>query len=283
LIFVAMASATSDLAPRLSAIAAEAQGQVFMACALPKVRLDCNLRATGRPPMQSVFKFPLVLAALRRIEQGEFHLDQPIRFLPGDRILPTSYSPLQDKYPNANVDVPLRELMRLAVSLSDNAASEVLLRILGGPGRVTKYVHSLGIRGFMLQDGEATLHRDDQAQYRNWFEPRAAVKLLRLLHDRSPLNAEHTALLQQWMTESPTGPKRIKGLLPATAIVTHKTGTSGVRQGVTAATNDMALITLPNGKRLALAIFVTDAKAAPEVIESVIARLAKAVYDEAGR
>ena len=254
-----------------------------MACSLPKMRLDCNLRAEGRPPMQSVFKFPLVLAALRRIEQGEFQLDQPIRFLPGDRILPITYSPLQDKYPNANIEVPLRELMRLAVSFSDNAASEILLRILGGPVRVTAYLHSLGIRGFMLQDGEATLHRDDQAQYRNWFEPRAAVKLLRLLHDRSPLNAEHTALLQLWMTESPTGLKRIKGLLPATAIVTHKTGTSGVRQGVTAATNDMALITLPNGKRLALAIFVTDAKAASEVIESVIARLAKAVYDEAGR
>jgi len=254
-----------------------------MACGLPKVRLDCNLRADGRPPMQSVFKFPLVLATMRRIEQGEFQLDQPIRFLPSDRILPTTYSPLQDQYPNANVDVRLRELMRLAVSLSDNAASEVLLRILGGPARVTAYLHSLGIRGFVLRDGEATLHRDSQAQYRNTFEPRAAVKLLRRLHDRSPLNVEHTELLQQWMTESPTGPKRIKGLLPATAVVTHKTGSSGTHAGVTEATDDIGIITLPNGKRLALAIFVTDAKAAPEVIESVIARLAKAVYDEAAR
>lgn len=231
--------------------------------------------------MQSVFKFPLVLAAFARIEQGGFQLDQPIRFLPGDRILPTTYSPLQDQYPDANVDVPLRELMRLAVSLSDNAAADTLLRILGGPARVTAYIHSLGVRGFELRDSEAVLHRDSSAQYRNWFQPSAAVKLLRRLNDRSPLNRENTELLSRWMTESPSGPKRIKGLLPATAVVTHKTGTSGVRQGVSAATNDLGLITLPKGQRLALAICVTNAKADPALIESVIARLAKAVYDEA--
>jgi beta-lactamase class A len=42
-----------------------------------------------------------------------------------------------------------------------------------------------------------------------------------------------------------------------------------------------SLITLPNGQRLALAIFVTNARADDMIDESVIARIAKAVYDAA--
>ena len=41
-------------------------------------------------------------------------LDRTVRFLPDDRI-PNAYSPLQDRYPDANVDVPLRELIQLLV------------------------------------------------------------------------------------------------------------------------------------------------------------------------
>ncbi len=46
--------------------------------------------------MQSVFKLPLALTVLHRVEKGTLSLNQPVRFLPGDRILPHVYSPLQD-------------------------------------------------------------------------------------------------------------------------------------------------------------------------------------------
>ena len=281
LIYAAPLLAVSPLQMQIATIAAESQGTVSVACSLPGSKLNCNLLASARPPMQSVFKFPMAMAMLHRIEQGEFQLDQPIRFLPSDRILPRTYSPLQDKFPEANVDVPLRELLRLAVSLSDNAAADTVLRLLGGPAPVTAYIRSLGAPGFNLQDNEAALHRDSKAQYRNWFQPDSAVRLLRRLNDRSPLNREHTALLLTWMTESLTGMQRIKGQLPPGAIVAHKTGTSGVANGVTNATNDIGLIALPNGKKLAIAVFVTDAKADAKIIESVIARIAKAAYDAA--
>lgn len=280
--FSILAGAQS-LGEKIGAIAAGAEGRVAVSCAVPGVRLDCHLQAGSRPPMQSVFKFPMAMAALDRVEKGELGLDQMIRFLPSDRILPKTYSPLQDKYPEGNVEVPLRELLQAAVMLSDNTASDIVLRVLGGPARVTEYVQRLGVRGFHLEDNEAGLHRELAAQYRNWFEPRAAVQLLRLLRERSPLDAEHTRLLLGWMRESPTGAKRIKGLLPEGVGVMHKTGTSGTRDGVTQATNDIGLVPLPNGKMLALAVFVTDAKASPAKIESVIAEIARAIYDEAAR
>ena len=109
LLFVVPLSAAS-LQERIAAIAGEARGKVAVSCALPGSRLNCDLNAGAHPPMQSVFKLPLAVTALDRIERGEFTLDQPIRFLASDRILPRTYSPLQEKYPAAEVEIPLREL-----------------------------------------------------------------------------------------------------------------------------------------------------------------------------
>jgi beta-lactamase class A len=278
-----LASAQTALRKQIEAIAAGAQGKVSVACSLPGVALDCDLNPHARPPMQSVFKFPLALAALHLVEQGRLSLDQPIRFRASDRILPRTYSALQAKYPEAEVDVPLRELLRLAVSLSDNTAADVVLRIVGGPAEVDRTIRKLGVAGFHLEDNEAALHRDPTAQYRNWCEPAAAVELLRRVSDNPPLAPERTKLLLDWLEESPTGPRRIKGLLPAGTVVMHKTGSSGTERGVAPATNDIGLIALPGGRRLAIAIFVTDSAAGEATRDSVIARIARAAYDEAVR
>jgi beta-lactamase class A len=82
------------------------------------------------------------------------------------------------------------------------------------------------------------------------------------------------------MIESTPGAKRLKGLLPAGAVVAHKTGTSGAQKGITAATNDIGIITLPNGKHLAIAVFVSDSPADEATREGVIAKVAQAVWDK---
>ena len=274
------AAGQTNLRERIAAIAKESQGKVSVACSLPGSTLNCDLEPHSHPPMQSVFKLPLALYMLHLVEQGKFSLDQPIRYLASDR-MPHWYSPLQEKYPNAEVDVPLRELLRLAVSLSDNAAADLLLRISGGPAATDAYIKSLGISGFQLRDSEHVLHRESSAQYNNWFEPAAAVQLLRRINDDSPLNPEHTKFLLEWMRDAPTGAGRIKGNLPAGTVIMHKTGTSGTTNGVTPATNDIGLIVLPDRRQLAIAVFVTDSKAAEAAREEVIARIARAAYDAA--
>ena len=280
LTFAAPLSAQTTLHQQISSIAQDAQGKVFVACSLPGVALDCDLNPHGHPPMQSTFKLPLAIVVLQQVELGKLTLDQPIRFLPSDRY-PGTYSPLQDAHPDANVDVPLHELLQLSVGKSDNTATDILLRILGGPPVVQESLNKLGLEAIHVRDSERGMHDEFQAQYRNDAEPAAMVKLLRLLADHSPLNAEHTILLNRWMTETSTFPHRIKGQLPANTPVAHKTGTSGERDGLTPATNDVGLITLPNGQRLALAIFVTDSRADEATREGIIARIAKAVYDRA--
>jgi beta-lactamase class A len=281
LVFSSSIFAQTTLQQHVRVIAADAHGKVSVACLLPNSTLNCDLDPHAHPPMQSVFKFPLAITAFHLVEQGKLSLDEQVRFLPSDRILPHTHSPLQDKYPQGNVDIPLHELLQLSISESDNVATDIVLRLVGGPSVVTGYIHSIGVTGFHLEDGEAGLARELAAQYRNWFEPAAAVQLLRRISDNSPLTPQHTQILFDWMKNTSSGSGRIQGDLPAGTIVVHKTGTSGTRNGVTFATNDIGLITLPDSRRLAIAVFVTDSSADEATRDAVIARIAKAAYDQA--
>ncbi len=269
-----------DLRQQVRAIAADAQGRVSTACRLAGTDLNCDLNPHGHPPMQSVFKLPLAIAVLHQVEQSKFTLDQPVRFLPSDRILPHAHSSLWDKYPNANVDVPLRELLRLSVSLSDNVAADILLRLAGGPAVVDRYIALLGVRGFHLVDDEKALHEQRDLQYRNWFEPAGAVELLRVIDERSPLNAADTALLREMMT-APAEKTRLGAELPKGTLVEHKTGTSDVYGGLARANNDIGLIPLPDGRELAVAVFVTDSRADEATISRVMAEIGRAAYEAA--
>jgi beta-lactamase class A len=53
------------------------------------------------------------------------------------------------------------------------------------------------------------------------------------------------------------------------------------RDGITSATNDIGIITLPDGTHLAVAVFVSDSSADEATRESVIAQIAKAAWDSA--
>ncbi len=280
----ALQSRGQDLRQQLAEIANSSGGKLQTACAFvpgsKHPQIACDRDADAHPPMQSVFKLPLAIYVLHLIEQGKLQLDQPIRFERTDLFLPKAFSPLQDKYPNAGVDVPLRELLHLSVSVSDNAAADILLRLSGGTEPVRQYIASLGVQGFMLRHSEHELQRDERLQYQDWFAPAAAVQLLRRIADRSPLNAEHTALLLEWMTNS-ARPGRLAGMLPSGTIIAHKTGTSGTEQGISAATNDIGLITLPDGERIAVAVFLSDSTAADAGRDRAIARASRAIYDAA--
>jgi beta-lactamase class A len=281
LLLAGSAVAQAPLRQQIRGIAADAHGTVSVACSLPGTALNCDLNPNAHPPMQSVFKLPLAITVLHQIELGKHSLDEPVRFMVEDRI-PHAYSPLQDQFPDAGVEVSLRHLLQGAVSQSDNVAADILLRLVGGPKVVDDYIASLGVVGFHLLDGEHALHRDNALQYRNWFEPAGAVQLLRRMSDHSPLTPEHTSLLLEWM--QPTGQtKRLQSDLPEGTRVAHKSGSSGVDNGLAHATNDIALITLPDGRRLAIAVFMTDSTADDVTRDKVIARIGKAAFDAAAK
>ncbi len=233
--------------------------------------------ATERFPMQSVYKMPIAMAVLKAVDEGRLSLDQKV-LLRVENLAPKEvHSPISEKYPRG-VQLALRELLRAAIVDSDGTASDMLLGLVP-PAQVIQFLRQLGIDDLVVLNTERELSQDWRAQYRNWVTPEAAVRLLRLLHEGKGLSKESRTLLLGWMTETQTGARRLRSSLPPGTTVADKTGTSGMQKGLTAATNDIGLITLPDGKHLAIAVFVTDSKAQQSVREGVIAKIARASWN----
>ena len=284
--------AQTSLVPRIAAIAKDTRGTVGVSCELPGTSLNCDLNAHNHAPMQSMYKLPLAMTALHLAKMGkllpgqnasestDMTLDRKTRFLPTD-IIPGTYSPLPDRYPKADVDVTLREVIQLAVAVSDNGAEEILIRLVGGPLAVERYMHSVGINAIQVRYSERDLDCDESLLYQDWIEPASAVRLLELLVTNSSVSPAASAFLLKTMADSQTGLEQLRAGLPPGTTLAHKTGHSGTHGGVTAATNDIGLVTMPDGRRLALAGFVTDSRADETTRQRAISRIAEAVYGAA--
>lgn len=268
-----------QLSDRIQQIASAAQGRVGVTATVLETGESVSLNGDQSFPMQSVYKFPIGMAVLAQVDRGRLKLDQKVRVDPSDFVLDFQHSPIRDNNPQGT-ELSLAELLRYTVSESDGTACDVLLRLVGGPAEVTRYLRDLGIQGITVADPEKELGQNPAVQYRNNATPDAAVKLLQTFHQGRGLSKSSQALLRRLMIETPTGLKRIKGLLPDGTVVAHKTGSSGTRNGMTAATNDVGLVTLPNGRHLAIAVFVSDSRADNATREGVIAKIARAAWDE---
>lgn len=257
---------------------AEAKGKVGVAYMDMETKDTLIINGDVRYPMQSVYKFPLAMAVLDQVDKGAFSLNQNISVLKKD-LLPNTHSPLRDKYPDGNVVVPLSELLSYAVSKSDNNACDILFRLVGGPSKVETYIHYLGAKQIAITATEEEMHKSWDIQYTNWCEPFAMLQLLDFLHSRY-LSKTSSDFLWKIMTETSTGPKRIKGLLPQGTLVAHKTGTSNTNEkGITAATNDVGIVALSNLRNFAVAVFVSDSPENESVREGVIAKITKVLWD----
>jgi len=268
----------AGLAAAITQIAAAAKGRVGVsAIMLESGETLASLNPQDHFPMQSVYKLPISMAVMKQVDEGKITLEQKVRIAKEDFVGRAAHSPIRDKYPNGT-ELTVTEVLRFALSESDGTASDVLMKLAGGHEAVQAYLTSLGIKDMIVLDTENAFTQDHSLQYRNYATPEAAVALLRALYERRGLSESSQALLLKYLTESSTGPKRLKGLLPVGTLVAHKTGTSGTEKGITAATNDIGIITLPGGRHLAMAVFVADSPADEVTREAVIAKIAKAVF-----
>jgi beta-lactamase class A len=272
---------SNTLRSDISQISQAAQGTVGIA--LMNLENGDTLTCNGslHLPMQSVFKFPIAIAVLNKVDSGMLSLDQQIH-ISKEQMTPKIWSPLRDKFPNGNIDVSIRELISYMVSQSDNVACDALIELAGGPAQIESYLHSLGIKDIAITCNEQVMQSAWNIQYNNWCTPQQMMYILADFYKGKYLSPASTAYLIKVMTETSTSMKRIMGLLPEGTVAARKSGTGGTnKDGLTAATNDVGIITLPNGKHLVIAAFVSDSKANDSVRDLVIARITKAAYDNA--
>ncbi|MEV4886480.1 class A beta-lactamase [Chitinophaga ginsengisegetis] len=264
---------------QIAGIAGNISGKVGVYAEILETKDTVSFNRDQHFPMQSVYKFPIAMAMLHQVDQHKFRLDQPIHVTKDDLIGPRGVSPVRDQHPEGNFDMPLGELIDYNIRASDGSACDVLLRLLGGTAKANAYVHSLGVKQLAISTTEKVQVPSEMIQYKNWSTPMAMTQLLKIFYQEPVLSDSSKNYLMHLMVTSRPGAKRLKGLLPAGTVVAHKTGTSWTTDGLTRATNDVGIITLPNGHHLAITVFVSDAKASEEEREGTIAKIAKAAYD----
>ena len=268
----------SDLENRLRAIADRAQGQVGITITHIETGKTVSINGQSRLPLYSVFKLPLAVAVLKDVEENRLRLDQRVHVTPAD-IVPGT--PENTKLWEQPVDKTIPELIEVSIALSDNTSSDKLLQLAGGPGGVTQRMRSLGFENL---DIHSTVNEFAKTLTNpNTGSSDDLASLLAQLHQGKILQPANTDLLIGFMRKATTGLRRLRADLPSGTLVADKTG-SGEKSSVTGfakATNDVGIITLPNGRgNLAVAVLFSESKLPNAQQEKVIAEVARTAYDQ---
>lgn len=228
-------------------------------------------------PMMSVYKFPLALTVLDFMHRKGVKLDEKVS-VSATELLPETYSPLREAYPKGG-RFTLADLLRYAVSLSDNHACDILFRYVGGTQVVQDYVARLGFSKMVIRATEEEMHARAENEALNHSTPFEMVRLLERFERKELLPDSLHRFLEHLMIETSTGADKIKAGVPQEVVVGHKTGSSSRNgAGVKLADNDLAFVRLPDGRHYLLSVFVADSQESDAVNAEIIAEVSKVVY-----
>lgn len=236
-------------------------------------------RADERFSFCSSFKLSLAALILKGAETGHWRLGEKLAFGPKD-LLP--HSPALEAHLSEG-QLSLGELAEAAQKFSDNGATNLLLRRLGGPQKVTAFWRALGDRVSRLDDYETALNRVPPGTLRNTTSPRAmAGNVVALMNRRGVMGANSRGLLKQWMHDTDTGLKRLRAGLPVDWWAGDKTGT-GLPDDVPGCYVDL-LWAEPKGRgALAIAAFYRPEKPTPNGdshAEAILANVAHTIVSQ---
>ena len=226
-------------------------------------------------PMASTSKVAIAATFLEMVDAGRYKLtDQiPLMVPVASRKFAGPVAPVRP-----GTLISAQGLIDLALTRSSNPATDALLAAVGGPKAVNDFLRRAGLSGLRLDRDIATLVRDDGAvnpattiDPRDSATPMAMVRLLAGLHRGQWLSPESRAVLMSAMARCETGKHRIPGLLPGVSIL-HKTGT------LANTASDIGIINMPDGRAVALAIYVTGQAGKPHR-DARIAEIARAIYN----
>lgn len=250
-------------------------------------------------PMMSVFKAPVAATVLAHIDRGDMSFDQTTSVTRGE----LGSGPIRDQFHGDRMTFTVRQLLTAAVSKSDNTAANALLKLVGGPAVVTSFLRTHDIEGMRVDMDEAEIGRvfDDLgpgsqdtanetskeenqrlhrgykaflADPRNRSTPDAATIFLRKLWRQELLSPTSTHYLIHLMYGQ-TVPYRLRAGLPADVRLADKCGTSYTLDGVTAAYNDIGILTWPDGHSVIVAAFLTASNASQKERDAIFSELGR--------
>jgi beta-lactamase class A len=261
---------------KVALVANGAGGRIGVAALDLSTGREIAILGDQRFPMASTSKIAIAATFMEGVEKGrwslssEFPLMMPVKSTP----FSTTVAPVRKGQHMKAV-----ELIELMITRSSNPATDALLAAVGGPAAVNDWARRAGIQEFELTRDIATLVRDDgevdpavSVDIRDSATPRAMVQLLSGLHQGKWLNDTSRRVILGAMERCRTGVRRIPAMMPGGVTVAHKTGS------LNNTSSDIGLITTPDGRTIAVAIYVTG-QGSRLNREARIANIARTIFD----
>jgi len=266
----------SSFAQRIAELADPAQGRIGVAAVDLATGEQIMVLGDQLFPMASTSKIAVAATFLEMVEQGRYSLTSEFPLLLPER---------SARFSSAKAPVrpgqymPAIDLIEIMITRSSNPATDALLAAVGGPSAVNDWVRRQGINEFSINRDIATLVRDDgeydparHIDKRDAATPRAMAQLLAGLYRGDFLSDESRRVLLGAMSRTVTGKRRIPAHIPLEARVSHKTGS------LNNTSSDIGIIECPDGRAIAVAIYVTG-QGSRLAREERIAAIARALYD----
>lgn len=240
-------------------------------------------------PMASTFKVPILVELLHQVKEGRFRLEDEIEVQKSDQHLGSG---LFSRLIMPGLKLSVLNTIHFMMMISDNSATDLLLAKVGAE-KINARLKGLGIEGISVNRSCQVLITDlmalmtgsgrDQtkAAYvkfgqdpRDQATPAAMTALLEKVYKKEIIDPESCDWILRIMFKCETGEGRIKGELPPGTPVAHKTGT------IAGTVNDVGIITLPDAQgHVVLSVMTKDFVEDTAVVEALIAKIARLVYD----
>ena len=303
--------APPELARRIQALGADFDGHVGVAVMDLKDGWTVAWNGDGRFSQESVAKLWTVIAALDAVDAGRIRIDEEVQLTRED--LSVFHQPLAERIGRYGYRASIGELIQGAIIDSDNAANDVLVRRLGGTAAVQAAIKEKGLDGVVagiqqreLQariaglswrpslDGEGRLEaarsmldpevreeamRSYLADPDDAATPMAMVRALAALQAGRLLSPASTERLLRLMHSMVHGEERLNGGLGAGWALAHKTGTGQHLGPLQVGTNDVGVLTAPDGRAYAVAVLVGASTQPMMVREGLMRQVARAVAE----
>jgi beta-lactamase class A len=224
-------------------------------------------RLDERFPMCSTFKWLAAACVLQRVDAGHEQLERRVRF--GREVL-VPHSPVTAQHTGEGMT--LAALCEATITVSDNAAGNLLLQSFGGPEALTRYARTLGDSATRLDRWEPELNEATPGDPRDTTTPRAMATALHATLVGDALSARSRARLTRWMEATRTNTKRLRAGLPPGWRLGSKTGT-----GDRGTTNDVGVYWPPGRPPLVVAAYLTETEAPLETRQGALAGVARQV------
>ncbi|TMX39335.1 CARB/PSE/RTG family carbenicillin-hydrolyzing class A beta-lactamase [Vibrio rotiferianus] len=229
-----------------------------------------DYRGDERFPMMSTFKTLACATMLKDMDSEKLDKNATAKVEERNMVV---WSPVMDRM--AGQTTRIEHACEAAMLMSDNTAANIVLRSIGGPHGVTRFLRSIGDKATRLDRFEPRLNEAKPGDKQDTTTPNAMINTLHTLLEGDALSYESRIQLKIWMQDNKVSDSLMRSVLPKGWSIADRSGAGGFgSRGIT------AMIWKENHKPIYISIYITETDLSLQARDQVIAQVSQLILDE---